>query len=56
MHWKARTKEKKLTLTRVIDPNIGAGFIVKAGVQKFDFSLASILHSGRQAVSSQSVQ
>jgi len=49
-------KGKKLTLTRVIDPNIGAGFIVKAGVQKFDFSLASILHSGRQAVSSQSVQ
>ena len=41
---------KKLTLERLIDPGLQSGFIVKAGVQRFDFSLATLIFQGRSAV------
>ena len=43
---------KKITLERLVDPGLQSGFIVKAGVQRFDFSLATVVHQGRSAVSS----
>jgi len=42
---------KKITLERTIDPGLQSGFIVKAGVQRFDFSLATVIHQGRNSVS-----
>lgn len=41
---------KKITLERVVDPGLQSGFIVKAGVQRFDFSMATVIHQGRTAV------
>lgn len=41
---------KKITITRAVDPGLQAGFVVKAGVQRFDYSLASAIHEGRKAV------
>ena len=41
---------KKITLERIVDPGLQSGFIVKAGVQRFDFSLATVIHEGRTAV------
>ena len=41
---------KKITLERMVDPGLQSGFIVKAGVQRFDFSLATVIHQGRTAV------
>eukprot|EP01084_Bolivina_argentea_P040610 75021_1 len=43
---------KKITLERAVDPGLQSGFIVKAGVQRFDFSLATVVHQGRMAVGS----
>ena len=41
---------KKITLERLVDPGLQSGFIVKAGVQRFDFSLATVIHEGRMSV------
>ena len=41
---------KKITLERLVDPGLQSGFIVKAGVQRFDFSLATVIHQGRMSV------
>merc|ERR1712113_754030 len=41
---------KKITLERLVDVGLGSGFIVKAGVQRFDFSMATVVHQGRSAV------
>ena len=41
---------KKITLKEQIEPSLSAGFIVKAGVQRFDFSLATVIHEGRKSV------
>jgi len=41
---------KKITLERVVDSGLQSGFIVKAGVQRFDFSMATVIHQGRTAV------
>jgi len=41
---------KKITLERLVDPGLQSGFIVKAGVQRFDFSLATVIHQGRSSV------
>lgn len=41
---------KKITLERLVDVGLGSGFIVKAGVQRFDFSMATVIHQGRTAV------
>eukprot|EP01084_Bolivina_argentea_P039016 72111_1 len=41
---------KKITLERIVDPGLQSGFILKAGVQRFDFSLATTVHQGRLAV------
>eukprot|EP00484_Ammonia_sp_Unknown_P000888 CAMPEP_0197020296 /NCGR_PEP_ID=MMETSP1384-20130603/1075_1 /TAXON_ID=29189 /ORGANISM="Ammonia sp." /LENGTH=635 /DNA_ID=CAMNT_0042447899 /DNA_START=13 /DNA_END=1920 /DNA_ORIENTATION=+ len=41
---------KKITLERTVDPGLQSGFIVKAGVQRFDFSLATVIHQGRMQV------
>jgi len=41
---------KKITLERNVDAGLQSGFIVKAGVQRFDFSMATVIHQGRTAV------
>eukprot|EP01083_Nonionella_stella_P098073 275688_1 len=43
---------KKITLQRLVDGGLQSGFIVKAGVQRFDFSLATVIHQGRINASS----
>jgi len=41
---------KKITLERMVDSGLQSGFIVKAGVQRFDFSMATVIHQGRTSV------
>jgi len=41
---------KKITLERSVDAGLSSGFIVKAGVQRFDFSMATVIHEGRTKV------
>jgi len=41
---------KKITLERSVDSGLSSGFIVKAGVQRFDFSMATVIHEGRTKV------
>lgn len=43
---------KKITLDKAVDPGLLSGFVVKAGVQRFDFSLATAVNEGRKAVQS----
>ncbi|ETO19608.1 ATP synthase F1, delta subunit [Reticulomyxa filosa] len=41
---------KKITMARTVEPGLLAGFVVKAGVQKFDFSLLTHIEKSRQAM------
>jgi len=50
MQWYLQILAKKITLKEQIEPSLSAGFIVKAGVQRFDFSLATVIHEGRKSV------
>jgi F0F1-type ATP synthase delta subunit len=42
---------KTITLETQIEPGLGAGFVIKAGVQRFDFSLAAHIDESRKALS-----
>jgi len=49
----ALTKEnpgKKITMTKSVEPGLLSGFVVKAGVHKFDFSLLTHIEKSRQAM------
>jgi len=41
---------KTITMVTSVDPALQSGFVVKAGTQRFDFSLSSAIYEGKRAI------